>query len=268
MKVPAAPLMIAENLFKDKKKCNRDTAYFESFSKCPRYPNLKTAVDDLASLFNKIGDTSIANSIFYYYNLHRDEVAKCVTMIWTSNTEITKLINSALIVDSVHTYKLDKDAFKFYYDSLEKKNVSFRTVIRKSIKFMRILNSCIVDVGTIYNDKARKTYRGIHKSIMPDVEPGRTFRIINWVCSSESYSVAQSFKKKDGVIVKFSIPSACYNAGQINKFGKSRFPTEQETLIPPYTAVRMTKRDKKQIAVEVTRDNKNVNFDKMHVTYS
>ena len=268
MKVPAAPLMIAEDLFEDKEKCNRDTAYFKSFSKCPRYPDLKTAVKDLVDLFNKIGDTSIAKDIFNYYKLYKDNDAKCVTIIWTLNIDITKLINSALIVDSVHTYKLDKKMFQYYYDALNKKKVKFRTVIRKSIKFMRLLNSCIVDLGTTYNTETRKTYRGIHKSVMPNVKLFRTFRIINWVCSSELYSIATEFKNIDGVIIEFSIPPNCFNAGQINKFGESVFFTEHETLIPPYTAVRMTRRNSDDIAVDVTRDNKDVNFDNMKVTFS
>ena len=58
VKVPAAPMMIAQNLFEDKKKCNRDTFYFQSFSKCPRYPKLKSAVKDLIDLCNEIKNAS------------------------------------------------------------------------------------------------------------------------------------------------------------------------------------------------------------------
>ena len=68
-------------------------------------------------------------------------------------------------------------------------------------------------------------------------------------------------------MVKFAIPEYCLNAGKINEFGKSKYPEEKETLLPPYTAVRMKKRKKDYIFVEVAQDNKKLNFN-MDVTNS
>ena len=66
------------------------------------------------------------------------------------------------------------------------------------------------------------------------------------------------------MMVELAIPSNCYNAGQIEEFGKSHFHGEHETLFPPYTAVKMTNKDNDYIKVDVTRDNKYVSFERTH----
>ena len=121
------------------------------------------------------------NAINKYESNDDFDKAACVTMIWTCDTEITKVINSALIVDAVKTYSLPREPFRFYFNVLKENGVSYKKVLKQSIKYMRLLNTFLVDIGSTYNTEARKTYRGIHKSIMQNVEPNKTFRIINWV---------------------------------------------------------------------------------------
>ena len=46
---------------------------------------------------------------------------------------------------------------------------------------MRLLNSCIVDKGFIYNTKDRKTFRGIDKEILKEVKEGQEFRFTIYI---------------------------------------------------------------------------------------
>ena len=137
---------------------------------------------DLTCLFNTINKSSISESILNYYKkFGEDDQAKCVTMIWTSDRLITKLINCALVVDAINQYGYDKNLFQFYFEQLDKLSIGYKFVISKFIKIIRILNSFIVDKGTSFNDSDRVTYRGIHKDILKNVKVGQTFRVVNWM---------------------------------------------------------------------------------------
>ena len=59
-----------------------------------------------------------------------------------------------------------------------KENSHGDKVITYSMKFMRLLNSYLVDVGTSYNTEKRVTYRGVSNVIMKNTEVGQTYRII------------------------------------------------------------------------------------------
>ena len=161
--------------------CSNKTHYFQCFEKLSKYPDLKEAVEELAEVFEKAFEPHIAELIMRFYEEFKDDQAKCVTMIWTSEIKITGLINCAIVVDAVNTYGYDKAKFKYYFDKFKKLKVDYKDVLTNSMKFIRILSSCVVDKGTTYNDEDRVTYRGIHKDIMQDVEEGYTFRIINWM---------------------------------------------------------------------------------------
>ena len=181
MSDPASPLIIAEDLYEDKIKGNYQTFYFECFSKCPRYPELDQVIKDLKNLLSSTYDFGDKELISRIYEEYSEDSIKCVTMIWTADTCLSKLIKSALIVDSVCTFKLNQKDYQYYYDILESKKTSFRKVIMKSIKFMRLLNTYIVDIGTMFNKKKRTTYRGTRKFVLPNIKPGGTFRIVNWL---------------------------------------------------------------------------------------
>ena len=197
-----SPIVIPSNSDLYKK-----THYFKYFDSTPRYPSLKEAVDDLASIFASTDNgKSTADAITNYYKVHGSkDKAKCVTLIWTSDRRITDLINCALVIDAISLYEYDKKMFKYYFDKLDELKVDYTLVISKSIKFIRILNSSIVDKGTPLNTSKRVTYRGIHKSIIPNVKVGQTFRVVNWMCTSESLDIAKSISThlgKDRLIVQ------------------------------------------------------------------
>ena len=51
-------------------------------------------------------------------------------------------------------------------------------IIKYSIKFMRLLSTYIVDVGTYTNTEKRITYRGIDREALKDVKKDEIFRFI------------------------------------------------------------------------------------------
>ena len=155
---------------------------FKYFEKTDRYPGLDEAVEDLSSIFKDKGNIQMAQNILNLYeSCGIEDYAKCVTTIWTSQTAITNLINSALVIDAVEAFGLKQSKFQYHFDQFEDSKVSYETVLERSMKFIRILNSCIVDMGTFYNTKDRVTYRGIHKDVMQNVKVGQAFRVVNWM---------------------------------------------------------------------------------------
>ena len=91
------------------------------------------------------------------------------------------------------------------------------------------------------------------------------FLIITWSCTSENLSTAQSFsggeaEANSSTLLKFCIKKRCFNAGRINYFGKSCYPNENETLIPPYSAVNVVEHRNGYLELELARDNKTLDF--------
>ena len=164
----------------------------------------------------------------------------------------------------IDTQYLTKMIFKFYYAFLKNKNLSDKTIINKTVKYMRILSSCIADEGTEYNDKDRITYKGTWRAVLPGIEIGETFRVFKWISASENKDVAykflQNFDDDDQLIVEFHIKEGCYNAGRINKFGESIYPNEKETLIPPYTVLTLISKEEDYAVLEVAKDNNDHDF--------
>ena len=88
--------------------------------------------------------------------------------------------------------------------------------------------------------------------------------IITWNCTSENYLTAKNFQligqEKDTTFIQFNIEPNCYNAGKINDIGMSVYSDEVETLIPPYTACYVRRKEPGFFELDVAKDNKNVDF--------
>lgn len=185
-------------------------------------------------------------------------------MVWTSDTRITMLINFALIVDAGKHFKFDEKSLENFKAVIKESNCDEEKIIEKSIKFMRLLNSYIVDKGTSHNTEKRVTYRGIDEAVMEGAKVGKNYRIISWLSTSKNTKTADKFQhqsgSKSGTKLKFNIEKCCYNAGKINKFGKSDYPSEEETLIPPYSAVYVRKHEGNFFELDLAQDNKSVDF--------
>lgn len=138
---------------------------------------MKSAVDDLCSLFEK--DNHARKMIASWKTQYESHPEKLVTMIWSSEGLITKgglhlytLINAALALDAAHNFNTKNDVswtnkLKDGYDQDSQKdnNSPAYHVLKYSIKFMRLLNSSIVDLGTAYNICDRVTYRGVRAAV-------------------------------------------------------------------------------------------------------
>ena len=140
--------------------------------------------------------------------------------------KIYKLINMALIIDAKKIFgdemKGNIDFATNFLDQYGSKDVEH--VIKHSIKFIRILNTALVDEGRKHNTKDRITYRGVDSGVFKNWIKDEVYRVITWNSSSESESVAERFRKMSknaGWMIKYHIPKDWYNAGKINFFGKS-----------------------------------------------
>ena len=231
---------------------------------------MNRVVADLKTLFTETNNPSVVKRIEELYQTWGSDDSKCVTSIWTCSTLLTGVINSTLVVDAVESYKgYDKKDFSHHFAVFKKTGLSKEFIISNSMKFIRLLNSCIVDEGTFYNTEDRVTYRGVPEATISKQEVGQTFRVANWLCTSENSSTAEGFKKLNGTIIEFNIKKGCLNAGRINKFGISEYPGEAETLIPPYTVVKIVSKEYngKYVTLDVAKDNKYHDF-KMAITSS
>lgn len=66
------------------------------FKQTERYPSLEQAIEDLKQLFPEF-----SKFLHDTYKSNENKPGKCVTLIWSSSTKITKLINFTLIVDAL-----------------------------------------------------------------------------------------------------------------------------------------------------------------------
>lgn len=83
----------------------------------------------------------------------------------------------------------------------------YKTVIDNAVKFMRLLNTFIVDLGPQHNTMDRQVYRGVPAQLFKNIKEGEVFRIVNWSCASSSLKVAKLFRKTRGLnsLVQFNI---------------------------------------------------------------
>ncbi|CAI2379499.1 unnamed protein product [Moneuplotes crassus] len=232
--------------------------YFEAFNRTERMPKLEEAMKDLMDLFHH--DADITNEISSAYTPDAPaEDRMVVTKLWTSNHEFTKILNAGLVLDAVATF--GEEVFKgaqFYENVLAEYDKSYKErepikpyykeVIDKSIKYMRMLNTYIADLGSDANTEDRSVYRGVPANVLQRIETGETFRMVTWACASEKYGEAQKFldgqtqtsEEKKKVIrnsmIKFNVKKGSKNSGKINMIGMSNYSKEMETLIPPYSA--------------------------------
>ena len=248
------------------------TWYYKWFSTTSRNEDLLDAIVDLLVIAPK-------NKVTFmnFYKEFKDTPQKVATLIWTYEPQkqgeirIYKLINMALIIDAKNTFGDGlKGNIKFATDFISQCNLNdVDHIIEHSIKFIRILNTALVDEGSKFNTCGRVAYRGVDKKVFLDTKIGERYRMITWCCSSDDKDTAEIFLKKSacgGSMIKFNIPKGCKNAGKINCFGKSWIPSEKETLIPPYTSIKMKKINEKTslnyYEVYVAKDNQDNEFNR------
>jgi hypothetical protein len=89
---------------------------------------------------------------------------------------------------------------------------TYKYIIEKSIKFIRMVNYCIVSKCSEHNTEDRKTHRGISAKIFQNIEEGQWFRVMQFLCTSENEEKAKGFTCmnedffKEKTLVHFQIP--------------------------------------------------------------
>lgn len=260
--------IVIEKIFLEKFE---QTEFMRLYMKTPRKSPLSEVIEDLKKVMPQ--DTHAEMDEFA--EDHKNDPITAVMHIWTRWTPITMPINFALMLDGYETFGLaESDSLKT--DAIKKRLAKenghdYKTILKYSIKFIRMVNYCIVYKCTKLNTEDRVTYRGVAAHIFKNVKVGQTFRVMNFNCTSSNSKVSEKFSKfntegtPDATMIVFQIPKGCYNAGKIEEYGYKYHKHEKETLIPPYTACKLTKRDGNTLYVEVAKDNKAVSF--THFTF-
>lgn len=187
-------------------------------------------------------------------NITNNDPVTAVIHIWTQFSAVTQPINYALMIDGYTTFGLgyqNELQKNFLIKTLDEEyDRDYKDIIKYTIKFIRMVNYCIVKKCTEKNTANRITYRGINASLFPNVEVGQTFRVMNFQCTSSELSTPTAFSgwnnasEEDKTLITFQIPEGCFNAGMIQEYACDDYKSQKETLIPPYTACKLTKKVK------------------------
>jgi hypothetical protein len=249
---------IAEQKFK---ACFEDSEFMKNYSKVgTKNPPLSEWVEGLYKIlpqFRMVIETWIE------WSEGDDNIA--VIKIWTSCTEISQPINLSLIMDAYNTFNLEEIDIKYVESMLKKMELDYKEVIKNSIKFIRRVNTVLIDICTFDNTEDRIVYRGVNAKLFPNVNVGDEFRIVNFCWTSENKIMAEQFFNIPGsdqqiTILTIEIPKGWCNAGKIKSY--SFFQGEEETLIPPYTSFKLLSKDGNNMHLRVAQDNSKAPFGK------
>jgi hypothetical protein len=237
-----------------------DSVFMEHYSKVgTRRPPLSEWVEGLYKIV-----PSLKSEIQMCIEISKDDDEAAVR-IWTSSRDITKPINLALMMDAYNTFDLKEIDVKYIKSELKKMKLDYKEVIENSIKFIRRVNTVLIDVWTVKNTKERTVYRGVPAKLFPNVKEGDEFRIVNFWWTSSNIDEAKKFSNYSGsgegnTYLELTIPKFCFNAGIISCY--SMFETEEETLIPPYTCCKLVSKVGDKMYLRVAQDNLHASFDK------
>lgn len=157
--------------------CFDDSVFMKYYSKVgTRTPPLKECIEGLCMALPKL-KTIIENLV----KMSDPDEDKIIVNLWVGSTEITKPINLSLMMDAYYTFDLKEIDIDYIKSQLKKLGVDYEHVIKHSIKFIRRLNTLIVDVCTYKNSEERIVYRGVNAKLFPNVKVGEEFRIVNFM---------------------------------------------------------------------------------------
>ena len=119
------PVILEDKLYK-KSDMHLKTYCFNCIQDTSRPIDINEAINDLLYIFEEYMNPSekeISDHIKYCYKEYLDKdltPTECITMIWTYGRTFTKILNCAMVTDSVYTYDLKEKNFNFYVETLEK----------------------------------------------------------------------------------------------------------------------------------------------------
>jgi hypothetical protein len=237
-----------------------DTEYMKHYSKLQtKYPPLSEWVEGLCKIWPEL-----KSKIEKWIERSKDDDEAAVR-IWTWSTNIQQAINFALMMDAYYTFDLKEIKVENVKSKMKKNNLDYKEVIKNSIKFIRRVNTVIIDMWTYNNTKDRVVYWCVNAKLFANVKVGEEFRIVNYLSTTESKIFVEELPKISGsgeenTILTLTIPEFCFNAGKIACY--SEYPWEFETLIPPYTSCRLTSKDGNRMHLVVAKDNFSAPFGK------
>ena len=118
--------------------------------------------------------------------------------------------------------------------------------LEKWMPFIRALNSEL----TMKKQSRMICYRGSKMSLkdFSIFKKDFVYRIPYYIATSTDKNIAENWPKQN-YLIQFNIPKDCPNAASIKHL--SKYPFEEEVLMPPYTAVRVVSKSEKLLIVDV-----------------
>ena len=160
-----------------------------------------------------------------------DDPITAVMHMWTQWSKLTQRINFALMLDGYYTFEIDDISKEYIESKLKEFGLKYKKIIRKSIKFIRMINYWIVKKWTSKNTEDRITHRGVAACIFQNMKEGQVFRAMHFQWSSEDDTISKGFarwdegldKNNNKTLVHFQIPKGCFNAGKISKYACDKY---------------------------------------------
>ena len=126
-----APIMLKNKLYK-KSDLHLKTQCFKCLQDLSEPIDINEAIKDLLYIYEEYINPPEKEISEHIKNCHQQYLDKkvtsteCITMIWTYGSTFTKIINCAMVTDSVYTYGLKKLQFSFYVKTLKDLNLDYK----------------------------------------------------------------------------------------------------------------------------------------------
>jgi hypothetical protein len=183
-----------------------ETYFMKLYMKTPRKSPIPEVVEDLKCFLGEDDNKKLDK----YAKIENPLTA--VMHMWTRLTNLTTRINFALILDGYNTFRITDKSKDIMEKHLNENRFTYKYIIEKSIKFMRMVNYCIVSKCSEHNTEDRETHRGIRAEIFQNIEKGQSFRVMQFLCTSEKEEIAKQFITgnedfvEEKTLVHFQIP--------------------------------------------------------------
>mmetsp|Transcript_13139 Transcript_13139/g.15200 ORF Transcript_13139/g.15200 Transcript_13139/m.15200 type:complete len:160 (-) Transcript_13139:49-528(-) len=133
--------------------------------------------------------------------------------------------------------------------------------LEKAMKFIRAVNTYIVDGGVKLNKASSEYYALMSEELTDDLLAETDFQVISFCYFSNSKDVKKKFEKNpeafpDQVLVEIIVPQGCFNGCPLKKGSWFSFWEKTVVLIPPYSVFQVLERDDRYIRVQVVEDNR------------
>lgn len=92
------------------------------------------------------------------------------------------MVNAALLLDAAEVFGYNQDEIGYAREVFDENNLAdYKQVIKKLIKFLRLLNACIVDAGSEFNDRTTTAYCAVTRSLFQNLKEGEIARVATYM---------------------------------------------------------------------------------------